>query len=478
MRFYGREQELKVLRDTAEASMINSQFTVVLGRRRIGKTTLMLKGSEGRRTVYLFISRLSEPVLCSRLQSVARESSVEIPGKMETFGDLLEALMLHSAHDPLTVIIDEFQNLRYVNPSIFGDMQRVWDLRKDEARMNLVVGGSVHSMMVRIFEDSGEPLFGRATRKLELRPFRVSDMKDILSDHRPGWSNGDLLTLYMLTGGVPSYIGVLMDAGAFTSESMLDLALSPGSVFLREGNDLMTEEFGKDNRTYLSMLQLIASGRNQRPEIENTLKVSAGEYLRRLESEYGFVRRRLPIPGKDPRLGRWELTDMYLSFHFRYIQPNASFVESGRFDLLRETVSRDLESYEGRVLEHYFLTRMSEERRYTEIGGYWNRKGDVEIDVVVLDSSDGTAELMEVKRNPAKLDMTALRRKAETLDGLLGGYSVTCIGLSMDDMRSHPGGGPVEARARSLRRPFPPSRRPWPLPLGLPPLERRRPLSL
>lgn len=127
MRFYGREEELKVLKDTAILSESISQFTVVLGRRRIGKTTLMLKGSEGRKVVYLFISKMSEEVLCGRLQATAREAGVDIPGKMERFGDLLEALMIHSSHDPLTVIIDEFQNLRYVNPSVFGDIQNVWD---------------------------------------------------------------------------------------------------------------------------------------------------------------------------------------------------------------------------------------------------------------------------------------------------------------------------------------------------------------
>lgn len=434
MRFYGREEELKVLKDTAILSESISQFTVVLGRRRIGKTTLMLKGSEGRKVVYLFISKMSEEVLCGRLQATAREAGVDIPGKMERFGDLLEALMIHSSHDPLTVIIDEFQNLRYVNPSVFGDIQNVWDSRKGEARTNLIVGGSVHSMMVRIFEDSREPLFGRATRKLEVRPFRVSDMKTILSDNCPQWTNRDLLTLYMLTGGVPSYVGVLMDAGACRSESMLDFALSNGSVFLREGRDLMSEEFGKDNQTYMSMLFLIASGKNQRSMLEDILKVSAGEYLKRLETECGLIRKRLPVPGKDSRQGRWEIADMYLLFYFRYIQPNESLVESDRLDLLREWVKRDLESFEGRVLERYFMTRMSEERRYTEIGGYWNRKGDIGIDIVVLNDFDREAELIEVKRDPAELDMAVLQRKADRMGNLLDGYRVTLSGLSVDDM--------------------------------------------
>lgn len=434
MRFYDRESELASLRDTAELSRTTSQFTVVLGRRRIGKTTLMLKGAEGTKAVYLFITRIREPLLCARLKETALAAGVDLPGKFDTFGELLRALMVHSRTEPITVIIDEFQNLAYVDRGIFGDIQRVWDTEKDTARINLVVGGSVHSMMVGVFEDEKEPLFGRPTRKLEVRPFRTAVLKGILRDHNPSFTNGDLLTLYMLTGGVPSYVSVLMDAGAVTSDSMLGFALSPGSVFLREGNDLMTEEFGKDNRTYLSVLQLIASGKAGRSEIEDAIGMGVGEYLRRLEEEYGFVNRRLPILTEDTRLGRWRVSDMYLNLYFRYIQPNASFVEAGRTDLLERTIRNDLDSYEGRVLEEYLRTKVSEEWDYTRVGSYWNRRGDVEVDIVVLDSISKEAALIEVKRNPAKLDMKSLERKAEAMSGLLKGYDVRLLGMSIDDM--------------------------------------------
>ena len=434
MKFYDRESELAVLRETAGLSRTVSQFTVILGRRRIGKTTLMLKGAEGTRSVYLFISRKSEPVLCGDLQQTVRESGIDIPGRIERFGDLLRALMLHSVHEPITVMIDEFQNLEHVNPSVFGDIQEVWDLLKDRAHINLVVSGSVHSMMVRIFEDSREPLFRRSTRKLEVGPFRTSVLKGILKDHNPSYGHTDLLALYMLTGGVPQYVEVLMDAGAVTRRGMLRFALSPGSVFLREGDELMNSEFGRDNRVYMSMLQLMASGVTKRSELEGILDTSAGEYLRRLESEYGLVRRELPMITGDARLGRWAVSDMYLAFYFRYVQPNLSFVESGRTDLLERAVMRDIESYEGRVLESYLRQRIREEWTYTSVGGYWNRKGDVEIDIVVLDDVERTAKLIEVKRSPAKLDMPGLRGKADTLEGLLKGYDVELMGMSPEDM--------------------------------------------
>lgn len=436
MDFYGRETELEVLREAAKLSQTTSQFTVVLGRRRVGKTTLMLKGAEGTKSVYLFVSRKSEPVLCADLQRTVTESGIEIVGRIERFGDLFKALMLHSVHEPITVMIDEFQNLAYVDDSIFGSIQEVWDLLKDRAHINLIVSGSVHSLMVRIFEDSKEPLFNRSTRKVEVRPFPVGILKRILADHCHSYGNRDLLTLYMLTGGVPWYVELLMDAGAVTRERMMDFALSPGSVFLREGDDLMTAEFGKDNKVYLSLLQLMASGVNRRSELEDTLKVTLGEYLRRLEDEYALITRELPMFTEDTRLGRWVLTDMYLTFYFRYIQPNQSIVESGRTDLLKRLVERDIESYEGRVLESYLRKKISEEWEYTAVGGYWNRNGDIEIDVVVQDSVERRVELIEVKRNPDKLDMGKLAEKAsdKNLKSYLKGYTVGLRGMSMEDM--------------------------------------------
>ncbi len=435
MRFYGREKEIRALKETAERSKTESQFTVVLGRRRIGKTRLILEAFQDRRCVYLFVNRLNEGILCERMQQSCIEAGIEMPGKMTEFRDILTALMIHSRTDPITVIVDEFQEFDNIDQSIFGDIQEVWDVQKDKARINLIVAGSVHSLMVRIFEDEHQPLFGRPTSKLELRPFHTSVLRRIMEDVAPNHSGEDLLTLFMLTGGVPQYVASLMDSGAVDRDSMLRVALSTGSIFLKDGKDLITAEFGKENKTYLSILQILASGKTKRSEIEDALGITMGEYLKRLEEEYGFIKRRVPVLTDDKRLTRWVISDMYLRFYYRYIQPNQAYIESDRTDLLLRAVIADLESYEGRALEEYFLKMASEEWMYTELGGHWNRNGTMEIDLAVLDSKEGKAILIEVKRNPDKLDLKDLNRKAEALRPLLKGYEVELRGMSMKDVR-------------------------------------------
>ena len=60
-------------------------------------------------------------------------------------------------------------------------MQNLWDRHKAIAKLNLVISGSVYSLMKKIFENSREPLFGRANERIYLKPFNVSIIKDIVA---------------------------------------------------------------------------------------------------------------------------------------------------------------------------------------------------------------------------------------------------------------------------------------------------------
>ena len=63
MKFYDREKEIAQLRQWEELSLEYAQMTVVVGRRRIGKTTLIKKAMEGRMTLYFFVAKKNETLL-------------------------------------------------------------------------------------------------------------------------------------------------------------------------------------------------------------------------------------------------------------------------------------------------------------------------------------------------------------------------------------------------------------------------------
>ena len=435
MKFYNRIQELEILGRTWEQSKQSACFTVMVGRRRIGKTSLLLESVKGTKYLYLFVSRTSEPLLCEQFQKDAAQAlGIQIFGTITRFRDLFEQLLIFGTKEHYTLIIDEFQEFANVNSSIFSEIQNLWDQYKGRAKINFIASGSIYSMMMKIFENRKEPLFGRLTSKITLQPFAVRVIKEILNDYNPKYTSEDLLCLYMLTGGVPKYIALLMEAGATKKNKMLDMVTSPDSPFIGEGKDLLVSEFGKEYGTYFSILQLIASGKNTQSEIDSVIGKNTGAYLANLEREYSLITKNRPMFSKpESRKNRWSLNDNYLRFWFRFIFPNQSLIEMGKYDMLREVIDRGYEQYSGLILEKYFRAKIAEEKRITDIGSYWDNKGENEIDVFAINDLDKTAIAAEVKRNSNKIDMDILQSKVHSVKELAK-YEIELQGLSLENM--------------------------------------------
>lgn len=436
MKFYDRKTEMALLNATWEQSKRSACFTVMVGRRRIGKTALLLESFKENKYLYLFVSRRNEALLCAQFQNDAEKAlGLRLFGNITQFRDLFEQLMIYATKENVTLIIDEFQEFERVNPAIFSDIQNLWDQYKQDAKINFIVCGSIYSMMMKLFEDTKEPLFGRLTSKIILKPFSVSVIKEILGDYNAHFTPEDLLCLYTLTGGVAKYITLFMEAGATTVKQMLQYVTRPDSPFLGEGKELLIAEFGKEYGTYFSILQLIASGKTSQAEVDSIIGKNTGAYLVNLEKNYSLISKNKPLFSKpESRKARWVIIDNYLRFWFRFIVPNQSLLEMGRHDLLREYIENNYVQYSGLLLEKYFREKMAERERVTEIGNYWDTKGQHEIDLIALNTLDKTATVVEIKRNPQNINLSALKEKATVIHKELSPYKVEFKGLSMEDM--------------------------------------------
>ena len=438
MRFYDREKELDILQANWEQASEQGRLTVLIGRRRIGKTTLLAKSADcgGHPLLYLYVSKDNERVLTKKFQEAAEQSlGLQIFGSMETFAQLFEQLLRYGYEHHFTLVFDEFQNFLKVNPAIPSHIQNLWDRYHERVKVDMVACGSIYSMMHKIFDNEDEPLYGRQDCRLNLQPFRISVLKQILNDHNPKYTKEDLLCLYALTGGVAKYVSWLMDAKATTKSKMLRWVTQAGSPYLSEGTELIMSEFGKDYTNYLSILQLIASGLTTQSEIDGAIGKNTGAYLDNLAEEYNYIQRKQPMFSKpNGRNSRWQLDDCFLRFWFRFIMRNQALVEVERNDLLLEIVERGYEQYTGLILEQYFRQKWMEEERVTLVGNYWDRKGENEIDMIALNDIDKTAVVAEIKRQHKRFSPTELANKVATLSKELAQYRVTQIGLSMEDM--------------------------------------------
>ena len=414
MRFYDREKEQQVLGEVLHRSKSEAKMTVLMGRRRIGKTELSLRCGD-ETVLYFFVGKKAETLLCQDYVREIREKlDAPILGTPNTFSEVFRFVLQLSESRPFTLVIDEFQNFLKINPAIFSDIQRDWDLHKRSSHLNLIISGSVFTLMTKIFEDKEEPLFGRADEKMVLEPFTTDVLKQILKDFNPDYTPEDLLALYSITGGVPWYVTLLLDKGRANRDAMLAALTEENSPFINEGKNILIEEFGTDYVTYFSILTCIASGMKTRSEIENELNNdNIGPYLVKLETYYKVITKSLPIFAKEnSKKVRYQLNDCFLIFWFRFFYKYQALVENKALKALAEIIERDYSSVSGLMMERYFMKKFQEEGRYI-IGKWWDRKGENEIDLIVVDIIEKKAWIYELKKQGYRYKEDAFREKVD-----------------------------------------------------------------
>ncbi|MDR2832372.1 MAG: ATP-binding protein [Streptococcaceae bacterium] len=443
MEFYNREMELEKLKNIQKKSEKSGKFTVLMGMRRVGKTLLYLEFAKQVQTptLYFFVARKEEALLVEDFVQETREKLGIFVPEMKSFETLFEFLLVQSQTMSFTLMIDEFQDFNRINTSIFSVIQKLWDLYKRESKLNLIVCGSIYSLMQKIFTGQKQPLFGRPDYRMMLRPFETPTLKKILDEEIGNWNNDDLLALYTVTGGIPRYIELIIDeqtTDTFSQNEMFETLINENSFFIDEGNILLISEFGKKYELFYSILSCIARGINEQSKIEQALDGrSIGSYIKQLIEEYEIIERLTPILSADgTKKVKYKIRNQFLTFWFRYFDRHRSLIETRNFDRLKETIIADYPVFSGKALEGYFIEKLKESKGFTNIGSWWNDKdGSDEIDIVAIDSLNKTVLIAEVKRNPKKFQKTIFDNKVFNLTNRhFKKYEINSRLLSIDDM--------------------------------------------
>lgn len=234
-----------------------------------------------------------------------------------------------------------------------------------------------------------------------------------------------------------------MDREAYTITDIIRRVTEENSIFIEEGNILLIQEFGKKYGNYFSILSAIASGRNTASEISEGIgETSIGGMLSRLEEDYEIISKRRPVLSKERSQNvRYEITDNFLRFWFRYIARNQDMIQMGNHNHLYETVLADYPTYSGLTLEMWFRQKMKESGQFSSIGSWWNttkgaKEKQSEIDIVALSvTKEKKAYVAEVKRQSKNFRPEQFRTKIEHLSHkILSGYEIDSRLLTLDDM--------------------------------------------
>jgi len=439
MRFYDRDSELLRLSEIASLSARTSHILVITGRRRVGKTEIVKQFSQGRNDLlYFFVSRKKPHVLLEEFRDLLA-SKIPLAGAVsfKSFDDFFLFLFNLMKQNSSIIVFDEFQNFEFVDPSVFSVIQKHWDTQHDAIRGAFVFVGSVITIMKKIFEGSVEPLFGRATSKLYIEPLDPDAIMEIMSDYHLG-AESHLLFYFTLFGGVPRYY-FLADRydlfGKSHAEVVRKLYCEPDAPLQNEGRELLIEEMGKNYYLYFSILQVIAGGETQMARIADGcgIKVSSiSKYLDELCSLYQVIERKTPF-GEDDRStkqGRYYIKDQALRFWFRYIFKNQSLIQIGDEAGLAAKIMGDLPVFMGKSFEELVIRLLLKRNlegalpfRFSRIGSFWSKKGEIEIDIVAADDRMERILLGECKLNGGRFtpgEARRLKEKASYIKGRAG----------------------------------------------------------
>lgn len=433
-KFYNRNPQLISLREASKAE--RGILDVIVGRRRVGKTRLIQEALSASENVYLylFISRKSEQALVDEFSSIIKS---ELNAKFfspSSLKDIIEFLLDYSISHPITVVIDEFQDIDKVNSGFYSNLQNLWDSYKLQSKMHLVVCGSLYNLMTKIFKGKDEPLFNRQDHYYHIRPLTPSYIKSIMVDQKI-FNPKNYLLWWCLSGGIPKYLEWIID----TKENVLDTLISDGSPFIKEGYHRLVEDFGEEHRTYFDILGAIASGYNTKPKIVDYLGYQINEAFPKLTDSFEIINKLTSMDASaNTKTIRYEIADPFLRFWFRFIYKNRSAMEIGNYSYIKNIIERDYTTYAGIELEHLLREVLIESMQFNRIGNFWDRKGHNEIDIIAINDTKKTALLVEVKLQQKNYDEQDLLVKVAYASSKLKiqGYTIEHRGVSLDSLEA------------------------------------------
>ena len=422
--FIGREAELGLLRQALRSP--RSELIPIYGRRRVGKSELILQFMADRPGVY-YLGQQSSTALQVRefLAEAARALGMPLLAHLRGDGwgpalrTVTEQWMHANPGKKLVLALDEFQWIAASSPNLLAELQHCWDRSwRDAGNVVLLLCGSYLGFMERAVLGSKSPLFGRRTAQVHLQPFGYREA----ARFHPRWSLEDQARAYFLVGGLPQYLLSLDDSRSI-AVNIREHLLAEFAPLFHEPLFLLREEL-REIAPYQATLHAVASGRGTAPAIAEATGLperSLHYYLQQLTG-LGYLRRRYPLDSRrpNPRHLRFEIDDPLLRFWFRFVFPNVSVIRSaGPARAFADRIEPSLEAWFGGCFER--LCREALPLIYAqegvtagfEVGEYWSAAA--QIDVVGL-RDDNWTDLGECKwgsvRSPRALE-TELERKLQ-----------------------------------------------------------------
>ncbi len=412
--FIGRERELASLNRLYTSDKF--EFTVIYGRRRVGKTTLINQFINDKKAIYFMGVESNAKQNLENFSKNIMEFGIGIQAETSfvSFQAALEYVFKLAEKERLILVIDEYPYVARSSKSLASTLQLLIDKYKDCSRLMLILCGSSMSYMEDHVLAYKAPLYGRRTSQMKILPFDFADTCRYFKN----FSSEDQAMVYGIVGGTPQYL-LQMDDTLSVEDNIKNTFLNPTSSLFEEPENLLKQEV-REPALYNAIITAIATGASRMAEIstkvgENTSVCAT--YLKNLMA-LGLIQKETPYGEKASRKSIYTIDDNMFRFWYRFVPENNSIIGRGATNLAYKRIEPHLSDYMGKVFEeickqYLWKLLLSGESPvdFKELGRWWgtepSTRSQTEIDIMGEQDKD-TALFGECKWTNQKVDVGVL----------------------------------------------------------------------
>lgn len=368
--FIGREDEIKKLRELKNSFQPRGlgQLVVIKGRRRIGKSRLAEEFAKGQKFIsFSGISPASNTTIQEQLDVFSNQYCDNFQLQPLRFSDWTHALS-HLAtqvtDEPTVILFDEISWMGSKDHNFIAKLKAWWDLKlQNMPNVTLIFCGSISTWIEENIINSTS-FFGRISLTIDLQPLSLPECAQFLRALGFKGSSYDIFKILSVTGGIPWYLEQIY-AHEMADDNIHRLCFTKDGILTKEFDRIFNDLFHNRGDIYKSIISHLASGMKTLNQLRKDIEYPASGTFSSLVHNLimaGFVSKHFQWSLKTGGLSKYSLyrlSDPYVRFFIKYIEPNQRKINQKSFENLSVNQLPGWESMMGYQVESLLLHNRS-----------------------------------------------------------------------------------------------------------------------
>lgn len=381
MEFLNRKEEMSRLNSVSNSS--DGGLIVIWGRRRVGKTRLLIEWIKKNNGIYWVADESSGPI---QRQYFSQALETHFPGFSDVEYPNWDVLLKRLSNEAKQrnwkgpLVLDEFPYLVSTAPELPSIFQRWIDHDAKTQKLTVVLSGSSQTMMQGLVLDHNAPLYGRAKELFKLNPLPIGYIGEGLEIE----SHKKMMKAYTLWGGIPRYWELASPYKNDILKSACKLVLDPLGPLHQEPHRLLLEE-SPSAISLRPILDVIGMGVHRLSEIAGRLNQPATSLVRpihRLE-DLGLITRETPFGESEKSSKRtlYKIKDPFFRFWFKVVAPRRGILADASEELRSQIFKEQFPFLISQAWEEICLSVISKAKNLAGVNQwmpakrYWQGKG-------------------------------------------------------------------------------------------------------